>query len=184
MRELVSHLVAKAGRSGPPPESASHDREVAPPDGEPVNGPFRLWMTSSLAVVMLSVFSTRTAWQGDRSEPTRLMRHSPFGVEETLRRIEMAVHEQGLSVMARLGGQRDPVIVLASAVGGTPVLMSANGSYPDMPLSVQIKASFFGGCDVVMVCPPRTPETDWCDLPHSVLHDIASLPQIVESALS
>lgn len=179
MRELVSNLVAKVGRGASKPELMPDEGVVAP-----TQGPFRLWMTSSLAVVMLSVFASRPPMQGDRPAPTRVVRHSPYGVDETLRRIELAVREQGLSVMARLGGQNHPVIVLASSVGGTPVLMSESDSHPDMPLSVQIKASFFGGSDVLMVCPSKAEDTNWCDLPDSVVHDIASLPQLVEAALS
>jgi hypothetical protein len=180
MRELVSNLVAKVGRGAPRPELVSAELAAA----EHAQGPFRLRMTSSLAVVMLSVFSARPGLRGDRPAPTRVMRHSPYGVDETLRRIELAVREQGLTIMARLGADHHPVIVLASSVGGTPVLMSENDSHPDMPLSVQIRASFFGGSDVVMVCPSRSADTDWCDLPDSVIHDIASLPQLVEAALS
>lgn len=181
MRELVSNLVAKVGRGGPPGAASS---EYFSNDAAPGSGSFRLWMTSSLAVVMLSVSATRPSLQGDRPAPTRVVRHSPYGVDETLRRIELAVREQGLSVMARLGEEHHPVIVLASSVGGTPVLMSEGDLHPDMPLSVQIKASFFGGSDVLMVCPSREADTSWSDLPDSVVDDIASLPQLVEAALS
>jgi hypothetical protein len=61
--------------------------------------------------------------------------------------------------------------------------MSKDDAHPDIPLSVQIRSSFFGGADVVMMCPSSAPETDWCDLPDSVIQDIASLPQLVETAL-
>ena len=145
--------------------------------------PFRLWMTNSLAVVMLSVFSSCPAASRNRQLQTRVVRHSPFGVAETLRRIEVAVGEQGLTVMARFGDERQPVLVLSSSIGGTPVLMTEGEAHTDVPLSVQIRSSFFGGSDVVMVCPRPAPETNWCDLPDSVIQDIVSLPQLVETAL-
>lgn len=112
------------------------------------------------------------------------MRHSSHGVPETLRRIELAVVDKGLAVMGRFGAEHQPVIVLASSVGGTPVLMSEGDLLPDMPLSIQIKPSFFGGSDVLMVSPSASPHTDWSDVPESVAHDIVSLPQVVEAALT
>ncbi len=180
MRELVSNLVAKVGRGAPGAASP----EYFSADAAPGATSFRLRMTSSLAVVMLSVFSARPGLQGHRPAPVRVMRHSPYGVDETLRRIELAVQEHGLSVMARLGEEHRPVIVLASSVGGTPLLMSDGDLHPDMPLSLQVKASFFGGSDVLMVCPSTDTDTSWSDLPDSVVRDIASLPQLVEAALS
>lgn len=141
-------------------------------------------MTSSWAVVTLSFFTARSASPGGREGPSRVMRHSSHGVPETLRRIELAVVDKGLAVMGRFGAEHQPVIVLASSVGGTPVLMSEGDLLPDMPLSIQIKPSFFGGSDVLMVSPSASPHTDWSDVPESVAHDIVSLPQVVEAALT
>ena len=64
MRELVSNLVAKVGRGAPKPEPVSDDGTTSP-----AQGPFRLWMTSSLAVVMLSMFAARPPLQGERPAP-------------------------------------------------------------------------------------------------------------------
>jgi hypothetical protein len=146
--------------------------------------PFRLWMTSSLAVVTLSFFTARRPHVSDAEGPVRITRHSPHGVGDTLRRIELALGERGLALMTRFGAEHEPVMVLSSSLGGTPVLMSNGDLHPDLPLSVQIKASFFGGSDVLMVAPSAAPYTDWSDLPEAVVQDIMSLPEVVEAALS
>jgi uncharacterized protein (DUF302 family) len=178
MRNSVSKTSPAGSRSDPPAQTAISKAMAGGAASQ-----FRLWMTNSRAVVMLSVFASRPSAGRDQYAPSRVVRHSPYGVAETLRRIELAVSEQGLSVMARFGDERQPVIVLSSSVGGTPVLMSEGDVHPDIPLSVQIRSSFFGGADVVMMCPSSVPETDWCDLPDSVIQDIVSLPQLVETAL-
>src|SRR5512139_1769929 len=94
--------------------------------------PFRLWMTGSLAVVMASLCTGRGVLDDQRlSASMRVLRHSPFGVKETLRRIEEAAQARGLQVLARVG-QQGPVIVLASTAGGTPVLQASADSMPDV----------------------------------------------------
>ena len=144
--------------------------------------PFRLWMTGSFAVVMAALIPLREAGSDERSSPWRTLRHSlrhsRFDVLETVRRIEAAALGQGLSVLARVGGDR-PVIVLASSMGGTPVVMQEADSQPDVPLSVRVRAGTEGGADVLIA----TDWQAWAGLPAAAADDLASLPALVELAL-
>ena len=63
-----------------------------------------------------------------------MLRHSRYGVGETLQRIEASAHEQGLPTLALMRGER-PMLVLASSVGGTLVVMEEADSRPAMPLA-------------------------------------------------
>jgi hypothetical protein len=143
--------------------------------------PFRLWMTGSLAVVMASLCTGRGVLDAERlASSMRVLRHSPFGVNETLRRIEAAAEARGLQVLARVG-QQGPVIVLASAVGGTPVLMESADSAPDVPLSVQVVRSADGGADVLV---PQSLDSGWDGLPDMVADELAELPALLDRALA
>jgi uncharacterized protein (DUF302 family) len=178
MKNLMSSLVARMGRNALP----SAGNGVT--NGSAEHRPFRLWMTSSLAVVMLSICAARNPVEEERFLKARTVRHSPFNVDETLRRIEAAARHQGLSVLARLEGAQ-PMIVLASSVGGTPVVMDrSDTSRPDMPLSVEVRESMDGGADVFIAMAPDDADTDWFDLPPSVVNDIATLPYLVDVALT
>ena len=141
-----------------------------------IRRPFRLWMTGSIAVVMAAVMPIRDIAQGERSQTLRLLRHSQFGVNETVRRLEASARSQGLPVLALLNGER-PVLVLASSVGGTLVVMQDADSAPAMPMSLMVRAGRGGGADVL-----ATPG-DWLDLPPAVADEIALLPTLVDRAL-
>ena len=145
--------------------------------------PFRLWMTGSLAVVMAALIPMREINLNERNSTLRLLRHSRFDVSETLSRIEAAARSQGLSVLARIAGAR-PVIVLASAVGGTLVVMDEANSQPAVPLSVVVHAVEGGGADVLVSRALRVETTDWYDLPAAVARDLAALPSWVAQALA
>ena len=140
--------------------------------------PFRHWMTGSFAVVMAALIPLREAGADERSSTSRMVRHSRFDVLETVQRIEAAALGQGLSVLARVGGDR-PVIVLASSMGGTPVVMQEADSQPDVPLSVRVRAGTEGGADVLIA----TDWQAWAGLPAAAADDLASLPALVELAL-
>ena len=143
--------------------------------------PFRLWMTGSLAVVMASLCTGRGVLDAGRlSASMRMLRHSPYGVTETVRRIEDAARERGHEVIARVG-QQGPVIVLASTVGGTPVLMASADSPPDVPLSVQVRRSADGGADVLV---PQSLDSGWDGLPGAVAEELAGLPGLLDRALA
>ena len=145
-----------------------------------VRGPFRLWMSGSFAVVMAALLPLREVGAQEREDSHRVLRHSRFGVIETMQRIEAAAHDQGLSVLARISGDR-PVIVLASSVGGTPVMMIDADSQPAVPLSVMVRAGSDGGADVLIAADDQ--RGHWSGLPPAVAKDLAALPQLVEHAL-
>lgn len=143
--------------------------------------PFRLWMTGSLAVVMAALCTGRGVLDAERlSTSMRVFRHSPFGVKETLRRIEAAAEARGFQVLARVGLQ-GPVIVLASTAGGTPVLMQSADSLPDVPLSVQVVRNDDGGADVLI---PQSLDSGWDGLPELVADELAELPELLDRALT
>ena len=143
-----------------------------------IRRPFRLWMSGSFAVVMAALIPLREVGAEERSSTLRTVRHSRFDVLETVQRIEAAARVQGLSVLARVGGDR-PVIVLASSMGGTPVVMQDADSQPDVPLSVLVRAGTEGGADVLIA----TDAQRWSGLPLAAADDLAALPGLVELAL-
>jgi hypothetical protein len=146
--------------------------------------PFRLWMTGSLAVVMASLCTGRGVLDDERlSASMRVVRHSPFGVTETVERIEAAARLRGQAVIARVDGAGS-VIVLASSMGGTPVVMAWPGASPDVPLSVQVRGSADGGADVLVARVSDASVFGWDDLPAPVADDLAALPGLLERALA
>jgi hypothetical protein len=145
--------------------------------------PFRLWMTGSLAVVMAAMIPLRGASESERSHALRLLRHSRYDVSETLQRIELAARDRGLSVLARVAGA-PPVLVLASSIGGTLVVMNEADSRPAMPLSLMVSAAADGGADVLVASTHEAnASSDWSELPSAVVDDLRALPGVVERAL-
>ncbi len=145
--------------------------------------PFRLWMTGSLAVMMAAVIPMRDVSEAERSHVTRLLRHSRFSVAETLQRIEAAARDAGLAVLALLPGAR-PVLVLASSVGGTLIVMDEANSRPAMPLSMMVREHAGGGADVLVASAVSAGgQHAWLDLPPAVADDLAALPGLVDRAL-
>jgi hypothetical protein len=142
-----------------------------------IRRPFRLWMTGSIAVVMAAAMPIRDIQRVERSQTMRLLRHSHFGVNETVNRLEASVSDEGLSVLALLRGER-PLLVLASSVGGTPVVMQHADSAPAMPLSLMVREAHSGGAEVLVA------SGDWLDLPSAVMDELASLPRLVDRALT
>lgn len=147
-----------------------------------VHRPIRLWMTGSLAVVMAALIPLRDVSDTERSHLMRVLRHSRFGVNETVLRIEQSARQHGLSVLARMSGAR-PVIVLASSVGGTLVVMHGATSALDVPLSVMVRAAADGGADVLIASAASASAEQWRELPRAVADDLAALPGLVERAL-
>lgn len=142
-----------------------------------IRRPFRLWMTGSIAVVMAAVMPMRDIGQAERLRSLRLLRHSQFGVNETMRRLELTARDQGLSILARLPGER-PVLVLSSRDGGTPVVMQEADSAPAMPLSLMVSRASNGESDVLVA------HSGWIELPDQVADEVAALPRLVERALT
>ena len=146
-----------------------------------VQRPFRLWMTGSLAVVMAAMIPLRQAGgDSERGHLLKMLRHSPFDVSETLSRIEIAARDRGLSVLARALGTRS-VLVLASSVGGTLVVMDEADSQPAIPLSLAIQQTRGGGADVLIASADSSEH--WSGLPLAVVDDLRALPGVVDRAL-
>ncbi|MDP3822358.1 MAG: hypothetical protein Q8R33_12865 [Burkholderiales bacterium] len=139
-------------------------------------------MTGSLAVVMAALVPMRDVPDNERSSSMRVLRHSRFGVDETVLRIEQSARRQGLSVLARIDGSRR-VIVLASSVGGTLVVMDGATSALDVPLSVMVRAGAQGGADVLITSATPAGHAHWRELPPAVAEDLAALPGLVDRAL-
>ncbi len=146
-----------------------------------LRSPFRLWMTGSLAVVMAALIPLRESSLGTSSGGIRMLKHSRYDVDETVARIEIAARGEGLSVLARLGGERS-VIVLASSIGGTLVVMDEPDSAPAVPLGLVIRGDGRGGADVLGLADAGDRKV-WSQLPDAVLRDVAGLPTLVERAL-
>jgi hypothetical protein len=149
-----------------------------------VRKPFRLWMTGSLAVVMASLCSARGVLDDERlTSAMRLVHHSPYGVGETVERIEAAARQSGHGVIARVA--RDGLlIVLGSSAGGTPALMRKPDTLPDVPLSVHVRHASDGGADVLVGQFGDVPSDGWDGLPDGVAEELAALPGLLERALA
>lgn len=145
--------------------------------------PIRLWMTGSLAVLMVALTPGRTAPAEERLRSAKVSRHSPYGVEETMQRIEDAARTDGMSVLMRLDDARH-VIVLASSVGGTPVRMQSAGDESEVPLALQVCQRPGGGVEVLLAACAEDGDSDWAELPSAVVDDLARLPGMLDRALS
>lgn len=146
---------------------------------DPLRKPFRFWMTGSLAVVMAALVTGRGTFDEPQNN-RRVVRHSRFGVDETVLRIEAAARQAGQGVIARVEGE-SLVIVLASSIGGTPVLMAAEGDQPDVPLAVQVRSAADGGAEVLLSSPAQVLLGD--GMPARVAEELAALPDLLDRAL-
>jgi uncharacterized protein (DUF302 family) len=141
-------------------------------------------MTGSVAVVMVALMPGRFAVGEERARPAaKVSRLSPYSVEETVQRIEATARDDGLSVLLRLDGAR-PVIVLASSVGGTPVVLDERDARPDMPLAVQVREAAEGGSEVLTAASADAADSDWTELPAGVAEDMARFPRMLDRALA
>lgn len=163
-------------------EQAAHE---AP--GGAARRPFRLWMTGSFAVVMAALVPARSMSVPEFERGKQVVRHSRFGVEETVARLREAASGRGLSVLALVPGER-PVLVLASSAGGTLAIMDSPESRPEMPLSMWVRQAASGGADVVVraECSDGFARDwrDWQELPAGVADEVDALPGLVERALA
>ena len=150
----------------------------------PLRKPLRFWMTGSLAVVMAALATGRLPLdddERDEAETRRVVRHSPFGVDETAQRIEAAARQAGQGVIARVEGD-SLVLVLSSSIGGTPVLMQDEAARPDVPLAVQVRGAAGGGADVLVASATQMLLASE-SMPARVAEELAALPGLVERAL-
>ncbi len=153
-----------------------------------MNKPSRFWMTGGVAMILAALGGRAVAAKDDR---LLLASFSPYGVAETVLRIEACAQQRGLHVLARVPQQRNDeagadqprqVIVLESSQGGTPVLMGSAHARPDLLLSVVVQRGANGATEVLL------PENALFDLPEGVSaevqHDLAGLPEVVAQAVS
>jgi hypothetical protein len=78
------------------------------------------------------------------------------------------------------------MLVLASSVGGTPVVMQEADSQPAVPLSLMVREGSQGGADVWIAAAPSAASDArrlWEDLPMAVADDLDALPGMVDRAL-
>lgn len=161
--------------------------------------PIRYWRTGAIAVAMAALTSSRAA------EPTRAMvaQASPYGVSQTVERIEAAARLQGLRVFLRVrppvppgtepGAHADVmVLVLESAQGGTPVLMRTGGEHApaELPLRLEVRADGHGASHVLIPSDLAIAGDDWLadgilpdELPDGLAQEMAELPNLVTLAL-
>jgi hypothetical protein len=142
--------------------------------------PFRLWMSGSIAIVMASLLATRGPQEDERAR--RQARHSPFGVTETVQRIEAAALRSGLPVMARVEG-RHAVLVLASSVGGTPLLQPRGSALPDAPMRVEVWVDDGGGSRVLLPEPGAGLNAALHELSPVAARELRGLGSLVDRAL-
>jgi hypothetical protein len=146
---------------------------------------YRVWMTGSIAVVMATLWTLRGL--PDEEKQKRLLRYSsPYSVSETVLRIEASAAERGLHVLLRDARGTSPVIVLASSAGGTPVLMGARGLrnvVPAMPMALQVRSAG-ATSEVLLADASSLLERVSGDLPAAVAAEVASLPSLLDRALS
>lgn len=161
-----------------------------------MNNPLRYWRTGTIAVVLAALGSSGFADDAGALEKRPRQRFaSPFGVDETVHRIESSARELGVAVFGcfeqRSGGaaiasgdapgRGARVVVLESMQGGTPVLMAAQedagGDAIELPLSIRVRPA--GGRSEVWVDAPDAAP----DALQGLALDLAALDDVVHAAL-
>lgn len=167
--------------------------------------PLRFWMTGCVAVVSLAIGGTRTAWADERGAPGRSARFdwkpSRFDLAETLHRLEACAERHGLGVLVRWvpgeAGAAPEVPASCQAVAprragavlvfeplsgaGTPVVMHADESVPDLPLSLCVRTGEDGRAEVRLPSPAGRYADE---LPPEVARELTELPALVADALA
>lgn len=147
-----------------------------------MNDPVRFWRTGAVAVVMAALGQAGYATaRGAADERQLVRRQSPYGIADTVLRIEGSARERGMAVFARsLRGGAARIIVLASAQGGTPVLMHADEPERlELPLSVVVRLGADGSAEVLSAAADH-----WQAMPHALALDLAELSAAVGAALA
>ncbi len=147
-----------------------------------MNDPVRFWRTGAVAVVMAALGQAGQATaRGATDERQLVRRQSPYGIADTVLRIEGSARERGMAVFARsLRGAASRVIVLSSAQGGTPVLMHADAPQRlELPLSVMVRLAADGSAEVLSAAADH-----WQAMPHALALDLAELSAAVGAALA
>jgi len=146
-----------------------------------MDGSMRFWRTGAVAVVMAALGQAgHAAARGGADDRLLVRRQSPYGVADTVARIEGSARERGMAVFARsLRGAASRVIVLESTQGGTPVLMHADEPERlELPLSVLVRLAADGSAEVLSAAVAH-----WQSMPHALALDLAELSAAVGAAL-
>jgi hypothetical protein len=149
--------------------------------------PVRVWMTGSIAVVMAAMVQLRGETETDpendaRTErPRRVALASPYGVAETVLRIETAAAQRGLQVLWR-DDRGDAVLVLASSAGGTPVAF--DGEAARTPMALRVLPAGEGAAQVLMPAESGALAGALRSVSPQAADELALLPLLVERALT
>lgn len=142
-----------------------------------------------MAVVMAAFVGTSVARGIERSGGRSQV--SPFGMAETMQRIEASAARHGLQVFALVDRSAGPsarewefaqVLVLASTEGGTLVLMDHPGAAPAVPMSLMVRAHSDGSSEVLIGATLNFAAISGLPLP--VQQALDKLPELVAEALA
>lgn len=156
-----------------------------------VRRPVRFWMTGCVAIVMASLSSNPARAKPEQDEQRmrgRSALSSPYGVSETVCKIEQAAHARGWQVFFKLeprgaeGGAPSATLVLASPDGVTPVLQAEPAAGLELPLRIEV-TRMQDGHTVVSFHDMRHDERR-AQMPAGAMESLAPLPEVLEAALA
>lgn len=141
--------------------------------------PWRAWLTSGMAVVLLAAGASRAQAFGGYGECSRTTHHSP---SETVARMVASAQAHGLAVVAiiPMPERRAEWLVLGPCADETAVIHHASKASLELPLTLQIRAQAGGGAEVSF---------HGADMPGAhtlsaaVRETVASLPALIDEAL-
>ncbi len=117
---------------------------------------------------------------------------SPFGVDETLNRLERLATSRGMTIFARVNFSRDAenaglkmqpsqLLILGNPKGGTPLMIAAPLAALDLPLKVLAWADETGRCWVSRNTPEYLQQRH--GFPSALIANIAPLSALVDAVL-
>jgi uncharacterized protein (DUF302 family) len=141
--------------------------------------PWRSWLTSGMAVVLLAAGASRAQADAAYGERSRTTRHSPA---ETVARMVARAQAHGLAVVAiiPMPERQAEWLVLGPCPDETAVIHHAPQATLELPLALQIRERDGGGAEV------RFHGADMPGahtLPAEVRETVAALPALVDEAL-
>ena len=154
----------------------------------PVRRPIRFWMTGCVAIVMAALSShpaRAKPLQDEQRMRSRSALSSPYGVAETVCKIEEAAHARGWQVFAKFeprGGVPGATLVLASPDGVTPVFQDEPASGLELPLRIEVTRMQDGHTEVSFHDMRRDERR--VDMPAAAIESLAPLPEVLEAALA
>ena len=117
---------------------------------------------------------------------------SPFGVDETLNRLERLATSRGMTIFARVNFSGDAakaglkmqpsqLLILGNPKGGTPLMVAAPLAALDLPLKVLAWADEAGQCWVSCNTPEYLQQRH--GFPRALMANIAPLSALVDAVL-